>query len=526
LIHDNFYCAGLIKVSQDDLGKITDFLDNEIEALEDWRDATLSMSKSMKVGADGKTAEERAQDEANEKLNRLLQISTETQSTVMDISKKVDQLAEQLDATKQTLLRGILDASELTVPNCFVLLPSKIEAVSKAEEDLMSTIDFSSNASMDVVQQAEKENGKIDGIMKNKLQGLKKLYDWMGKCSEMSCLNDGASLMAAAASLGQSVTTEQTFWLYLVDEVTQQPIVPTGSAKSIYPLAIEKPAKFLTSLLPLMTFTVKAASVINAGASVARLFGVPVPSIPKAVSTCLSSLASKAKAGTNVDGDGLRVAIDIGAVKMEENKEKGSVTKVKGQALREFEAMLKSKDPTRTYAGLRRVITKDGNVIFALEGSIQANEELFPGFKAQMQLEDEKRTIEIQLTRQSVAPSDLALPLQEKSQGDEQLRNQLAAAHQKIKELSSIESTKTIESIPRTASGLPAKYESSELIGKSLIVEGFPTPGVVRSYEKKKSMSGSSQHLIKFDGEDSETPVTLLKTKNGGFVGSRFVILE
>jgi hypothetical protein len=521
------YYAGLIKVSQDDLGKITDFLDNEIEALEDWRDAMLSMSKSMKVGPDGKTAEERAQDEANEKLNRLLQISTETQSTVRDISKKIDQLAEQFDATKGTLLRGILDASELTVPNCFVLLPSKIEPFSKAEAAYLSSIDFSLNASMDVVQQAEKDNGKIDGMMKSKIQGVKKLYDWMSKCTDMSCLTDGASVVGAAASLGRSITTDQTFWLYLVDEVTQQPIVPPASAESVYPLAIEKPAKFLTSLLSLMTLTVKAASVINAGASVARLFGVPVPSIPKAVSASISSLASKVKAGTNVDGDGLRVAIDVGAVKMEENKEKGSVTKVRGQALRDFEAMLKSKDPTRTFAGLRRVITKDGNVIFALEESIQANEEFFPGFKAQIQLEDEKRTIEIQLSNQSAAQHDLASLQQENAEeGDTKLQDQLSAAHEKIKELSSIENTTEVDRIPRTASGLPAKYGSSDLVGKSLIVEGFPTRGVVLRYERKKGMSGSSQHVIKFEGADSETPLTLLKIKNGGAVGSRYVILE
>ena len=182
----------------------------------------------------------------------------------------------------------------------------------------------------------------------------------------------------------------------------------------------------------------------------------------------------------------------------------------------------------------------DGYVIFALEESIEANASMFPGYKAQAQLEDEKRALQLELEgredAQASSPNSSPVthsPLLMSSSSDEDLREQLEAAREKIRSLTaSLSSTNGggggggIGSIPRTATGLSAKFDSSNLVGKRVIVEGFHSTGTILKYEKSSSRGLSSRHKIKFDGMDEEESVILARTKNGSLVGSRFVILE
>ena len=76
---------------------------------------------------------------------------------------------------------------------------------------------------------------------------------------------------------------------------------------------------------------------------------------------------------------------------------------------------------------------------------------------------------------------------------------------------------------------LPSNLSCTDLIGKRVIVEGFPSPGRVIRFEKETSpFHAPSPHLIQFDGEapGSEKSIILHRKKNGRYIGARYVIVS
>ena len=76
---------------------------------------------------------------------------------------------------------------------------------------------------------------------------------------------------------------------------------------------------------------------------------------------------------------------------------------------------------------------------------------------------------------------------------------------------------------------LPSNLSCTDLIGKRVIVEGFPSPGRVIRFEKETSpFHAPSPHFIQFDGEapGSEKSIILHRKKNGRYIGARYVIVS
>ena len=76
---------------------------------------------------------------------------------------------------------------------------------------------------------------------------------------------------------------------------------------------------------------------------------------------------------------------------------------------------------------------------------------------------------------------------------------------------------------------LPSNLSCTDLIGKRVIVEGFPSPGRVIRFEKEKSpFHAPNPHFIQFDGEapGSEKSIILHRKKNGRYIGARYVIVS
>ncbi len=312
-----------------------------------------------------------------------------------------------------------------------------------------------------------------------------------------------------------------------------------------------------------MSLGLKAACAYNFGAKVAQLFGVPLPTIPDSVQTGVANLSKKASAGISVDGDGLQSACELGIVEVQkEGSSSGQNTKVKGQALRDFEKLLQDEDPNRTYAGLRRVITAEADVIFALEESIEANEDLFPGHEAQKQLESEKRALQLQIDQQSssrepayhapppsaaaaaaqppaVAAKPPPAPTQATKKGESDasevayLREQLAIAQ-------AANLAKTGDGLSggggaggspfsvqvSSQAGLDSKIQGKDLVGKRVLVEGYSTVGVVKSHEKTSVASSShSRHTVKFMGGE-KVSIVMARAKGGISIGTRYIILK
>ena len=76
---------------------------------------------------------------------------------------------------------------------------------------------------------------------------------------------------------------------------------------------------------------------------------------------------------------------------------------------------------------------------------------------------------------------------------------------------------------------LPSNLSCTDLIGKRVIVEGFPSPGRVIRFEKERSpFHAPNPHFIQFDGEapGSEKSIILHRKKNGRYIGARYVIVS
>ena len=69
----------------------------------------------------------------------------------------------------------------------------------------------------------------------------------------------------------------RTKYLYFVDELTGEPVKADG-----YPLEVSVPAAVVPKLLPLMQVGMRAMSLYNGAAGIARMFGFPLALVPEA----------------------------------------------------------------------------------------------------------------------------------------------------------------------------------------------------------------------------------------------------
>ena len=331
-----------------------------------------------------------------------------------------------------------------------------------------------------------------------------------------------------------------------------------SEAANCYPITITEPSKRLKSLLPVMTMALKVAPFYNGAATIAHMFDIPLPKIPQGALDWLKKEEKFINDGSNVKGDGMHEAIELGMIESKTEEGGQKEVKVKGQALRDLENQLHEKDSNRTYCGMRRIMTKDGQVLFALEDSIEQNQDMFPGHEAQAKLEKENRSLRVKLEEQqggqpaaagggAADEASSSLAATASSAEVEDLQAQLRAALDKVKRLEasrveeraagspqgsesgSPSGKERRESMFESPAGLQAKMKSADMIGKKIIIEGFPNPAEVVSFEKSSSrFKSDSVHLVRFDGDGDDvepTRVSLIRTKNGRCIGTRFVIL-
>ena len=170
-------------------------------------------------------------------------------------------------------------------------------------------------------------------------------------------------------------------YLYLVDEHTGMPCLdPRGT----YPLVITKPKEALLRFLPLMHLSLAAMSLINQGAGLAHIFGVPVPRIPQGLRQEVKKLIKGLDAVASAKQfDCLQSTFQSEGGDKGDAGGAGGPEKVRGALLREFEAFLKDKDPKGEYSGLQRVMTQDGTVCWTTkEGTTKIEEEGLKSFES------------------------------------------------------------------------------------------------------------------------------------------------
>ena len=287
----------------------------------------------------------------------------------------------QIKRTEAVLLRGMIEAVDVTMPSCFIVVSHKLDPAAFAQQPHGLDSDESSEAEAEdpaVPQLAAEVEAKAEAASR-----------WMGylggvgkRCSE-AVSRAGSSVSKAADIVGDSRAffaekfadkTQTVLYLYLVNEVTHKPVIPPEGSGSPYPLRITAPTEFVGKFMPLMKVGLKAMAVWNGVAGLAQCFGYPVPKIPAGVCRSIKSAVGALDAKSSVaEFDVLQGEVDHalladGGGKSDEEKAEAA-KKARGKQLRDLQAFFAEDkhDPRGDFSGLRRVLTPDGSCVWTTD---------------------------------------------------------------------------------------------------------------------------------------------------------------
>eukprot|EP00966_Prymnesium_polylepis_P078305 1815591-Prymnesium_polylepis.1 len=227
---------------------------------------------------------------ADQKLDELLKNQDEIkaeqqkQTTMLNTIQQLSlENRRELSRTRDVLLKGMFEATEVQTPTCFVVLDAPLPELSDDDKRLqlqlredgrglsLSAGGFSVSASDKGIEVSselfDKYKGRFD-------EGMK----WADRINSITCrLADGkvgGAFKIIEEGLGDLVTAN-TKYLYLVDELIGEPV--RGDS---YPIEITTPSELVPKLLPLMQVGLHAMAAFNSAAGLARAFGFPAPEVP------------------------------------------------------------------------------------------------------------------------------------------------------------------------------------------------------------------------------------------------------
>eukprot|EP00966_Prymnesium_polylepis_P324984 7380982-Prymnesium_polylepis.1 len=334
-------------------------------------EARLSMMEALEhpflnprgTGADKKLEEilatQRAMQAEQQKHTMML-------TAIQDLSIECKR---ELRHTREVLLKGIFEATEVQMPTSFVVLleelPAPPSAAEKAEmlelcvERGGSGVTLSTgDASLSFTDEGVQASSQLLNKYKSRFEeGMR----WVSRIREVgSAVMKGDSQNAfetIKAGLSDLVTAEKMF-LYLVDELKDEPVRCKG-----YPIVITKPSDIVPKLLPVMQVGMRAMSIYNGPAGIARAFGYPVPKVPKAWRDGARKSVELLKQESSVQ--------QFGVVHGEVTKGNHESKTVRGQSLRQLHDFLKEYDPglksgqAGHFAGLQRIGNpEDGTAVW------------------------------------------------------------------------------------------------------------------------------------------------------------------
>ncbi|KAF0702489.1 Aste57867_7787 [Aphanomyces stellatus] len=157
------------------------------------------------------------------------------------------------------------------------------------------------------------------------------------------------------------ISTGDTMYLYLIDEVEGAPIIPSKKFDQVYPIRIDTQSpQFLAVGAPFLQAGLRLLQCINTATNVAKCVGIPNPTGPFLEKSIQILNAAKNKSSV-VDFNVVHAAIQS------ESDDPVPMQRIRGAALRELERFFNEKDPKKTYAGLQRTYTADGNALWTSE---------------------------------------------------------------------------------------------------------------------------------------------------------------
>ena len=228
----------------------------------------------------------------------------------------------KLHDTEKVLKRTIKDATEVTVPTTFIILPQKI--TSEGKNDI-------------VINGNEKDVDKIATFIETLTNAWKNVTALIGNYD---------------------------VYMYLIDEYTRKPVIPDKMDK-IYPITINvnTDGSFLKSISPYLAIGFKFVSIANS------IAGMPSNSSIEAFIQSFvddnsvekySNLSKKASTVTSKDQSGNTIVPNI--------------QNTRGATLRELKKFFKKNDPDSTFCQLRRVVARTGYCLWTTEENFQKME--------------------------------------------------------------------------------------------------------------------------------------------------------
>ena len=179
----------------------------------------------------------------------------------------------QYSVHTQVLLKGIFEATEVLMPTTFIILDEELSA----EEPELSGVEQDQ-----LMQLPLKEDGsgiELTGNLKAAKERLDKGMTWLKRLKtfgEGVIEGDPDKVFGKIKEVLGELMTKETMYFYLIDELTGLPVRGDG-----YPIVITTPADIVHKLLPMMQVGMRAMSLYNGVAGVARMFGAPAPSVPE-----------------------------------------------------------------------------------------------------------------------------------------------------------------------------------------------------------------------------------------------------
>ena len=242
----------------------------------------------------------------------------------------------KLQLTEKILLRAVMDATEVTVPTTFIILPQKITSQSKE--------DGSNN---DKQVDADQIIEFIDSLANS----------WKG----------------VASFVGY-----QEVYLYLIDEYTGKPVIPDDN-DIIYPIPIQvnTDGSLLKSISPYLATGLKFISTVNSIAGMVTYLGYPMPTI--SLDTSIQSYIQVIADGTsvaefsNLSNNSVTTSSSTDP-SGSNSSDGGSVQSTRGAALRELKNFFIKKDPDGSFCQLRRVAARTGQCIWTTEENFKKME--------------------------------------------------------------------------------------------------------------------------------------------------------
>jgi len=289
-----------------------------------------------------------------EQLDRIDTNAAAAAKNTFKLIEMGEEHRSELRRTREVLLKAAFEATEVQMPTAFIILEEELPDDDEEEEKHMLKFELKEDgtgfeASGELAELVETVKGRFDTGMR-----------WVERIksfSEGAIAADPIKTFAAMKAAFMELVTAKTMYFYLIDELTGKPV-----KGGIYPIEITTPSDVVPKLLPVMQVSMRAMSLYNGAAGIARMCGAPLPSVP--TSWCKGAQESIALLGQMSSVEKFGVVHD--GVMSAEDAATAEAKTVRGASLRELQRFFKEKDVENTFAGLRRLGDDDGTAVWTV----------------------------------------------------------------------------------------------------------------------------------------------------------------